>query len=321
MRHMRLRLLLSLGLAAGAALWLLLPSASPAYEGGEVAGGGTIRGRVVLDGPVPEPRVFPMVLYPFGNYCKKISDGNGHVLLREFNVDAAGGLQDAVVAVQGVARGKRFAYRDHQLVTIHCMFHPADVPEEEQFERRDGALSHVHPLVSVMRNHWPLSVINQDPIAHGAQIYQQQSGHRVLSFPIPPASRRPSGGFVHVREGLNIVQIICPMHEYMQSWGWIVDNPYYEKTRRGGEFVIEDVPPGAYTVTAWHPHLKPLERRVTVPPRGEVTVDFIFDARRVVRPIYETQAQFRIPPESDPFQDLKGCEGPFCVTRAHDHQH
>jgi hypothetical protein len=200
------------------------------------------------------------------------------------------------------------------------MFHPADVPEIDLFEPHDGEPMHVHPLVSVMRNHRPFTVINRDPIVHGAQVYQPEIGSRVLSFPLPPSMRRPGGHTIHMNPEVSIVQIICPMHEFMQSWGWLVDNPYYEKTRKGGEFVIDEVPPGVHTVTAWHPHLKPMTRRVTVPPDGTVTIDFVFDARTVVRPVYETQEQFRIPPESDRFQDVKGCEGPFCVkTPTHTH--
>lgn len=70
---------------------------------------GVITGRVVLNGPAPEPRVFPMVLYAFGEFCKKISDAKGHVVLKEFNVDPTGGLQDAVIAIQDVSRGRDFA--------------------------------------------------------------------------------------------------------------------------------------------------------------------------------------------------------------------
>jgi hypothetical protein len=288
------------------------------YETGEVTNGGTIKGKVSLRGPIPEPRVFPLALYPFGDFCKKISNGEGLVLLREFNVDGEGGLQDAVVAVQGVPRGKAFRYRDTDLVTVNCMFHPADVPESEQFEMHDGQLVHVHPLVTVMRNHVQLSVTNRDPVDHAAQVYQPEKGNRVLSFPIP-VSLKASSGYVDLEEGRQIAQIICEMHEYMQTWAWIVDNPYFAKTKKNGAFTVERLPPGTYKVTVWHPHMKPIEKIVTVPPDGTVSIDFEFDAGQVVRPIYETQEQFRIPPERDPTVDLKGCEGPYCVRREHEH--
>jgi hypothetical protein len=284
-----------------------------AYIGGDVEHGGRITGTVTLDGPIPEPRVFPMVLYPFGPFCKKISDGKGHVRLREFNVDGDGGLKDAVVAIQAVTRGKRFAYQDVQLVSVNCMFHPADVSNDDLFEHHGGDVVHLHPLVSIMRNDWPLTVVNQDPILHGVQVYQKETGHRVLGFPLPPVSGRIAGGYMHLREGKRIAQIICPMHEYMQTWGWVVDNPYYARTNRDGRFVIDDIPPGTYRVTAWHPHMAPIERVITVPADGAVALDFVFDAGQVARPVYERQEKFRISPESDPYQNLEGCEGPFCV--------
>ena len=305
------------GWALAVMICLVWASVSRAYEAGEVANGGTITGKVTLRGPTPEPRAIPMVLYPFGDFCKKISNGEGVVLLREFNVDGAGGLQDAVAAVQGVVRGKSFRYRDTELVTVNCMFHPLEVPENEQFEVQDGRLVHVHPLVTVMRNHAQLYVTNRDPIDHAAQVYQPEKGNRVLSFPVPVAFRGPSSGYVELEAGRRIVQIICEMHEYMQTWAWVVDNPYFARTKKDGSFTIDKLPPGTYKVTVWHPHLKPIEKIVTVPADGAVPLDFEFDAAQVVRPIYETQKQFRITPERDPTVDLMGCEGPYCVRQEH----
>jgi len=301
-------------------LWLILAyfrtAIGFAYELGEVSNGGTITGKVSLNGPLPVPRAIPIVLYPFGDFCKKISDGNGRVLLREFNVDPNGGLQDAVVVVQDVKRGKPFRYTKNEFITINCMFHPYDVPEEEQFEMHHGHLVHIHPLVLVIRNDQLVSVLNRDPIVHNAQVYQPEKGNQVLNFPIP-VSNEIHSGYVHVESGKKIVQLICGMHEYMQSWGWVVDNPYYAKTSKNGSFTIDRLPPGTYRVTAWHPQLKLLEKEITVFPNGNVSVKFDFDSREVVRPTYETQSVFRMGPGYEqPFhqpEDVLGCEGPFCV--------
>ncbi len=306
------------GFAVVLAVWAVGAPVAWAYEMADVANGGTITGTVRLRGDVPEPRVFPMVLYPFGDFCKKISDGEGHVVLKEFNVEQGGGLQDAVVAVLNVKRGKPFRYRDTELLTVNCMFHPADVPEGEQFELHDGQLTHVHPLVTVIRDDSWLSVTNRDPIMHAAQVYQAEKGNRVLSFPIP-VSYKAHGGFVDLERGKRIVQIICGMHEYMQTWAWVADNPYFATARKDGTFTIERLPPGTYLVAAWHPHMDPLVKEVTVPANGSIDIDFELDAAQVVRPIYETQTQFRIPPERDPNVDLQGCEGPYCVRRPHVH--
>jgi hypothetical protein len=161
-------------------------------------------------------------------------------------------------------------------------------------------------------------VVNRDPVIHDTQVYQPETGHRVVRFPIP-VSRRTTRGWINIDQGRRIAQIICGMHEYMQTWAWIVDNPYFDKTNKTGTFTIENLPPGIHTVTAWHPHLKPIEKSIDVPPGGHVEVVFEFDARQVVRPIYETQEHFRIPPESETTLDLFGCEGPYCVRREHHH--
>lgn len=283
-----------------------------AYEEIAVRNGGSITGKVVLTGSVPEPRVFPLVLYPFGPFCKKISDGKGHIVLEEFIVGAGGGLADAVVAVQRVDKGKPFPPILSDFVVVDCMFHPADVPDSEQFAVNErGKLRHEHPLVSVIRNPQPISVINKDPIIHNSQVFQSERGNIVLNFPIP-VSTETRGGVIHLQPGKRIAQMICGMHEFMQSWSFAVDNPYYAKTRKDGEFAIRDIPPGTYRVVAWHPHLAPIEQEVTVEPNGAATLTFEFDGDRVVRPLYERQEKFRVGPEAHPHEHLESCEAPYC---------
>jgi hypothetical protein len=293
------------------------PGRSVAYEETTVRNGGTLTGRVVLDGPVPEPRVFSLVLYPFGPFCKRISDGQGHVLLQEFLTGKDGGLQDAVVTVQNVSQGKPFPPIKNEFVAIDCMFHPADVPQAEQYiVSEKGRLTHAHPVVAILQNHHPISVVNKDPIIHNGQVFQSERGNIVLNFPLP-VSPEPRGGPIHFEPGKRIAQMICGMHEFMQSWGFMVDNPYYARTKRDGHFTIDALPPGTYTVSAWHPHLKPIEWTVTIRPGETTAIDFTFDAKKVVRPSYESQEKFRIGPEALPHQHLEGgeCEPPYCTPK------
>jgi hypothetical protein len=283
-----------------------------AYEEIAVTNRGSITGKVVLTGAVPEPRVFPLVLYPFGPFCKKISDGKGHIVLEEFIAGNGGGLSDAVVAVQRVDKGKPFPPSSSDFEVVDCMYHPADVPDDEQFAINErGKLRHEHPLVSVIRNPQPISVINKDPIIHNSQVFQSERGNIVLNFPIP-VSTEPRGGMIELQSGKRIAQMICGMHEFMQSWMYTVDNPYYDKTRKNGEFTIDNIPPGTYRVVAWHPHLAPIEREVTIEPNGAATLTFEFDGNQVVRPLYESQEKFRVGPEARPHEHLESCEAPYC---------
>ena len=46
--------------------------------------------------------------------------------------------------------------------------------------------------------------------------------------------------------------MICGMHEFMQTWGYRIQNPYFFKTKIDGNFKIDTIPPGDYVVKAWH---------------------------------------------------------------------
>jgi len=282
------------------------------YEEVAVTDGGSITGKVILKGPIPAPRVFPVVLYPFGEFCKKVSDGLGNIRLEEFNVSPDGGMQDTIVVVEQVQRGKPFPHVKNEVVAVNCMFHPADVADSEQFiVSQDKKIHHAHPLVMVLENHRPISVVNKDPIVHNGQIFQSEKGNIILNFPLP-VSNEPRGGLLNFEPGKKISQMICGMHEFMQSWGYVVDNPYYARTKRDGLFTIDQLPPGTYRVLAWHPHFKPIEQEVTVPAKGSVSINFEFDSANIQRPIYERQDKFRVGPEAMPEHHLMGCDGPYC---------
>ncbi len=297
------RFILMTGVVLLGMVGLLGISAPPEYQVIPVNDGGTITGKVTLKGAIPVPRVFPLVLYPFGPFCKKISDGQGNVRLAEFAVSSTGGLKDVIVAVQQVKKGKPFPPVKADFVTIDCMFHPADVPDSEQYSTRtDGKLHHEHPLVTVVQNNQLVSITNKDPVIHNAQFFQNEKGNIILNFPLP-VSTAPRGGTLNFEKGKRITQLICGMHEFMQSWGFVVDNPYYAKTKKDGEFIIDKLPPGTYKVTAWHPHLKIIEKEVTVPANGNVVLNFKFDSAEVQRPIYESQRDFRVGPAT-PHSDM-----------------
>ena len=287
---------------------IALPSMGIAsgYEEIKVNGGGTITGKVILKGPKPSVRVFPLVLYPFSPFCKIISDGEGNVIVQEFIIGSDGGMQDVVVALLDVEKGKPFQPITSQLVAENCMFHPADIPSNvHTFSDKGGRVHHEHPLVRVIKNHQPISVVNRDPIIHNGQIYQSERGNIILNFPIP-VSDKPRGGVIHLDPGKRVTQMICGMHEFMQSWGFAVDNPYYAMTKKDGAFKIDRLPPGHYRVVAWHPQIKPIQKEITVSEGETVELNFEFDAATVKRPEYEVQGRFRIGPEAHPHEHLTG---------------
>ncbi|MBN4054231.1 carboxypeptidase regulatory-like domain-containing protein [Nitrospira defluvii] len=275
------------------------------YEDVDVKNGGSISGTITLKGDRPEARVFALVNYPFGPFCKKISDGQGYVRLRDFIVNKQGGLWEAVVAVKAVEKGKPYRPAVADFVAVDCMFHPADIADSEIFTvDEEGQMHHEHPNVAILHNHQKLNMINRDPIIHNIQVYQNERGNIILNTPLPAVKKpkpgmpllayKTRGGVLHYKKGKRISQMICGMHEFMQSWGFVVNNPYYAKSAKDGSYTIEGLLPGTYTVNIWHPHYQVYEKKVRVKANKTTRLDFVFDATLVKNPEYESQKRFRV---------------------------
>ena len=104
-------LIIAMGLACWTGMELGAGLLAFGYEETAVTDGGILTGKVTLDGAIPEPRIFPLALYPFGPFCGKntaITDGRGNVRISEFIVAPDHGMKDVVVAVQDVQKGKPF---------------------------------------------------------------------------------------------------------------------------------------------------------------------------------------------------------------------
>ncbi|MFQ5598685.1 MAG: carboxypeptidase-like regulatory domain-containing protein [Nitrospiria bacterium] len=307
--------LFSLGVMLAAILGTIAMPQAFGYEAVDVKDGGSISGTIMLKGERPEARIFALVLYPFGPFCKKISDGNGNVRLKDFVVNRDGGLWEAVVAVKNIDKGKPYRPTVADFVAVDCMFHPADIADSEIFSvDEEGQMHHEHPNVAILHNHQRMDMINRDPIIHNIQVFQNERGNIILNTPLPavkkpkpgvaPVAYKPRGGVLHYKKGKRISQMICGMHEFMQSWGFVVDNPYYAKTAKDGSYQIDGLPPGTYTVSIWHPHYKVYEEKITVRANKNSKLDFAFDASLVKNPEYESQKKFRISPATPEDQKL-----------------
>ena len=258
--------------------WAHRAPAAWGYEETWVSGGGTVTGRVALKGEPPPSRVFHLIFSPNVDFCGKISDGNGNRLLDEFRVSGDGGLQDAVVAVVGVEKGKPFDY----------------TPELQIDTCRIG------PFVTPVRNGHPLRLVNQDPIAHDIQAYTLKGDYTFEMFNKPMVPKETATREVRLRKNHFLFRTQCGVHDFMQSWGIAVGNPYFAVTDKGGNFTISDLPPGVYDVIAWHPYLPVQAQTVTIPKGGRVALTYQFDASSVQIPLYNTQREYRLKTALEP---------------------
>ena len=73
-----------------------------------------------------------------------------------------------------------------------------------------------------------------------------------------------------------IVRVFCDIHSHMSAFVLVFSHPYYAPTAADGRYRIDDLPPGTYTVSAWHEGSARDTRTVTIPPQGgPVDLDFV----------------------------------------------
>lgn len=70
------------------------------------------------------------------------------------------------------------------------------------------------------------------------------------------------------------VDVFCSIHENMHCVVLVLENPYFASTDESGNYKIPNVPPGTYTLKAWHERLPADERQIIVPTNGTVRADF-----------------------------------------------
>lgn len=72
------------------------------------------------------------------------------------------------------------------------------------------------------------------------------------------------------------IPVGCDIHPWMRGHLSILPNPYFGVTPANGTVTLTQVPPGTYVVAVWHETLGTKEQRVTLEPRGSVTVSIAF---------------------------------------------
>jgi len=116
-----------------------------------------------------------------------------------------------------------------------------------------------------------LKVINSDPLTHNIHPLAKinREWNQSQSPGEAPLTRRFTRPEVMIR-------IKCNIHNWMHAWVGAVANPFYAVTGSDGTFSFEGVPPGSYTIEAWHEKLGRLEQPLTLSVNGRSDLTFNF---------------------------------------------
>lgn len=111
--------------------------------------------------------------------------------------------------------------------------------------------------------------LNSDNVAHNI-FWPAVSGNKKLSHNMgtwPKGETRP-----FKFDTLGVVPLLCNVHPEMSGFVVVVPTPYYAEADASGEYKIDNVPDGAYTLTAWREGMKAQSKPVAV--SGAATADF-----------------------------------------------
>ena len=73
------------------------------------------------------------------------------------------------------------------------------------------------------------------------------------------------------------IRVKCDVHPWMSSMFVVLDHPYFAVTKDDGTYTISGLPPGNYTITAWHEmedKIETAEQQIKVEPGKPTEANF-----------------------------------------------
>jgi hypothetical protein len=192
-------------------------SISLAYETVDVKNGGSIEGLVEFaGGSVPTDKI--QKLSSETKYC-------GAQLPEEKYLIKDKKIQNVVVYIENIKAGKALPAEPVTLTNLKCAFVP-------------------HVAVGFKGNKFIEK--NDDPIFHNIHTYI--NGKTMYNIGLPEKGSSVTKPLTKT----GVIEVTCDSHPWMHGYLYVSDNPYAAVTNAKGEFSIKNIPPGTYTVEAWH---------------------------------------------------------------------
>src|SRR6202051_4530319 len=233
-------------LLAVATAFVSLTSAQT-YQVIAVQNGGTIEGTVKWSGAVPHLAEFLI------NKDQKICDPNSKktIDLERLIVGPNGGVANTVVYLKKISAGK-----------------PLGAPAQRQ-HLDQGFCRYIPHILLVPEKH-ELSMQSSDATLHTIHM----DGAATYNLPFPFQNQTVSRDM----NTPGLVNLKCnggPV--WMNAEMFVAPHPYYAVTDENGAFQLTNVPPGEYTVVAWHEGWQVLGRQATFD---------VLTEKKVERPVF-----------------------------------
>ena len=206
---------------------------------------GAITGVIKLDGTAPAPQPITMDSDPYcekqpGNSTETVVVGEGSALQNVF-VYVKDGLGNRVFPVPStpvVLDQKGCRYAPHVL--------GIQVGQTLEIHSSDNTLHNVHAVPQQNREFneaHQLAGIKHDHVFSTKEV---------------------------------MIPFKCDVHKWMNAYLGVLDHPFYAVTGGNGRFELKGLPPGTYTIEAWHEKLGTQTQMVTIGEKQTSDVSFTF---------------------------------------------
>jgi len=125
------------------------------------------------------------------------------------------------------------------------------------------------PHVTAVQVGTTVDFLNSDSVAHNV-FWTSIGGNKKLSHNLGTWPKGEKKSFKFDSPGA--VPILCNVHPEMSAYLVVVPTPYFATSDQTGNYKIENVPDGNYTVIAWHEGAKNQPKPVSV--SGDAKADF-----------------------------------------------
>jgi hypothetical protein len=130
-------------------------------------------------------------------------------------------------------------------------------------------LPHLVPMVVNQE----LKVVNDDQTSHN--IHPLAKINHEWNKSQPPGTPPFSEKF----DKPEFIAVKCNVHPWMHSTFAVLKNSHYAVSGGDGGFTLPNLPPGKYTVTAWHESYGEQTQDVTISGNETKTINFVFKAK------------------------------------------
>lgn len=213
---------------------------------------GDIEGKMTLKGTPPPEKELPM-----DANCGKMHAGKPAPKTRFYVVGEGGGLADVFVYVKSGLDGKTF-------------------PAPDKAQVLDQVGCEYTPYILGLQTGQKLVVKNSDPVLHNVHPTPTSAGNKESNLAQLPKGKDLE--FTFPSEEI-LLRFKCDVHPWMFAYVGVLKHPFWAVSDKDGSFKIKDLPPGKYTIEAYHRKGGKQTAEVTVEATGAQKADFTFEVK------------------------------------------